>query len=222
MSRAKYGIEHWQMVKICTFLGAILLTASFFFLTVPFRVLAMGFFLWALVLYMPSRIGKLFLREDLLRLLRPKGSELILDVGTGWGLVAIGLAKSLKEGHAYGIDISANALRNAEKNADIEGVSRNTSFVHGDARSIPFPDGYFDIVVANFLMPVVAKSERDTVLKELYRVAKPGGRIVISDLQRYAAALEKWETEETLVCRPRRLTSLFFFPVSIRIVITKK
>lgn len=223
--KADYGIEHIWMVLALSALGVLLLFLSTFFLPIAFLVLGLILLLVALVVfYLPSRIGKLLLRDDVLRLLPLDREKLILDVGTGRGLLALGLAKSLKEGHVYGIDISTEALAHAAENAEIEGVSNHTTFQHGDAREIPFPDKHFDLVVTNLLMSAVPKSRQEEVLKELCRVTKFGGTIIISDVLvgRYGGTIKRCGVEEVLIHRPRKLTNLFFFPARAEILLAKK
>jgi len=104
-------------------------------------------------------------------------------LGKGGGLLAIGFAKSIKRGEVVGIDKwiplgGGTSFKNALRNAEIEGVSDRVRFKEGDARNIPFPDNYFDIVVSSFAIHIIRKGREDA-LKEMIRVLKPGGKFAI-------------------------------------------
>ncbi len=135
-----------------------------------------------------SREGKLALREQLLDQLALKGDEKVLDVGCGRGLLAIGAAKRLKTGKATGIDVwnpqylSGNSAEAARENAKAEGVADRVRFDTGDARKLVYPDGFFDAVISsNALHTLDDDREREQALKEMLRILKPGGRLVVFD-----------------------------------------
>ena len=135
-----------------------------------------------------SREGKLALREQLLDQLALKGDEKVLDVGCGRGLLAIGAAKRLKTGKVTGIDVwnlqdlSGNSAEAAKENAKAEGVADRVRFDTGDARKLVYPDGFFDAVISsNALHTLEDDREREQALKEMLRVLKPGGPLVIFD-----------------------------------------
>jgi arsenite methyltransferase len=135
-----------------------------------------------------SRDGKLRLREQLLDQLALQGGEKVLDVGCGLGLLAIGAAKRLKTGKVTGIDIwnsqdlSGNSADAAKENAKAEGVADRVRFETGDARKLVYPDGHFDAVVsANAFHTLADDRERQQALREMLRVLKPGGRLVVFD-----------------------------------------
>jgi len=111
----------------------------------------------------------------------------VLDVGCGPGRISVRLAKLNPRFQIEGIDLSMSMLALAERNAAEEGVSANTHFSIGDAKRIPFPDDTFDLVVChNFLHqladPLVA-------VKEIKRVAKKDGAILIRDVRRLASPI---------------------------------
>src|SRR6202140_1102633 len=135
-----------------------------------------------------SRDGKLRLREQLLDQLALKGDERVLDIGCGRGLLAIGAAKRLKTGKVTGIDVwnpqdlSGNSAEAARENAKAEGVADRVRFDTGDARKLVYPDGFFDAVTSsNALHTLDGDREREQALREMLRVLKPGGRLVIFD-----------------------------------------
>jgi arsenite methyltransferase len=146
--------------------------------------LAIGaFMMWS------SRVAKLGLRDRLLDSLELRGDERVLDVGCGRGLMLIGAAKRLKTGKATGvdawsnIDLSGNSADATRQNAKIEGVSDKVKIDTGDARKLVYPDNYYDAVVSTLAIHNIDEPEgRDQAIREMWRVLKPGGRLVIFDL----------------------------------------
>jgi len=168
-----------------------------------------------------SREGKLALREQLLDQLALKGDEKVLDVGCGRGLLAIGAAKRLKTGKVTGIDVwnpdelSGNSAEAARENAKTEGVADRVRFDTGDARKLVYPDGFFDAAISsNALHTLADDHEREQALKEMLRVLKPGGRLVVFDTAEtgyYAEVLRERGAQDVtlsawtfLWCRPSR------------------
>jgi ubiquinone/menaquinone biosynthesis C-methylase UbiE len=106
----------------------------------------------------------------------------VLDVGCGPGRISIRLAKLNPRFTIDAIDLSQNMLDLAAQTASRQGVSKSIRFLIGDAKQIPFPDQTFDLVIChNFLhqlpAPVVA-------VKEINRVARENGAILIRDVRR--------------------------------------
>jgi SAM-dependent methyltransferase len=147
-----------------------------------------------------SQVGKLALRDRLVDSLDLKGDEKVLDVGCGRGLMTIAVAKRLKSGRADGVDLwdtmalDGNSGDAARANAKLEGIGDKVRFEQGDARKLRQQDGSFDVVTCvNALHCMDDEPDRDDAVRELYRVTKPGGRILIADTRnvaRYAEILK--------------------------------
>ena len=144
-----------------------------------------AFMLWS------SRVGKIRMREQLLDSLELKGDEKILDAGCGRGLLAIGAAKRLKSGKVTGVDIwsaedlSKNSADAAKQNAKIEGVSDKIRVENGDVRKLVYPANNFDVVLSSLVLHNIGdRDERAQAVRELWRVLKPGGKLLIYDIFR--------------------------------------
>ncbi|MBX9628767.1 MAG: class I SAM-dependent methyltransferase [Gemmataceae bacterium] len=155
----------------------------------------MGVWFGGLGLYMiySSRVGKLRDRERLLDLVPWSGREAVLDVGCGRGLMLTAAARRVPDGRAVGVDIwqavdqSGNRPEATAENARREGVADRVEVVTGDMRELPFADGSFDAVVSHWAVHnLYAAADRGRALGEMARVLKPGGRVVLADIQHHA------------------------------------
>jgi ubiquinone/menaquinone biosynthesis C-methylase UbiE len=99
----------------------------------------------------------------------------ILDVGCGPGIITSDLAKLAPEGQTIGIDNSAGVITQAQSSHSLP----NLSFAVGDATNLSYPDNTFDIVHAHQLL--VHCPDPISILKEFYRVCKPGGLIAVRE-----------------------------------------
>ncbi len=98
----------------------------------------------------------------------------VLEVGVGTGLSLSRYAPHLE---VTGIDYSEEMLARAQRRVDAEGLAHVRELRQMDARELDFPEGYFDTVVAMYLVSVVPEPER--VMAEIARVCKPGGQVII-------------------------------------------
>lgn len=136
-----------------------------------------------------SRVAKPGVRDRLLNELALNGEEKILDVGCGRGLFAIGAAKRLKTGKVTGIDVwnpadlSGNTAAAARENCKAEGVADKVTIEDGDARKLSYRDSSFDVVLASLALHHIPDGkDRDQALREMWRVLKPGGKLLLFDL----------------------------------------
>jgi len=115
-------------------------------------------------------------RKDVLKRMNVKEDSHILDVCTGTGDWAIALTKVLGEsGKVIGLDFSENMLKVAQDKQQQHQLEQ-LEFMHGNAMELPFEDNTFDYVTIGFGLRNVPDYE--TVLQEMYRVVKPGGKVV--------------------------------------------
>ncbi len=116
------------------------------------------------------------------------GSERVLDVGCGPGLALVGAAKRLQTGKVVGVDqwMVIHGERNNSReitleNARIEGVADRVEVEEGDASAMRFGDDDFDVVMSSFVFHHLPRDVRFRALREMARVTRPGGYVLITD-----------------------------------------
>ena len=139
-------------------------------------------------LFWSSRRGKFLMRDRVLAGLQLQGDEAVLDVGCGNGLLLIGAAQHLTTGTAVGVDIwredieSHNSPASALHNAELAGVADCVDVQSANACDLPFGDGRFDVVLTSFMLHHMSKVDRETAVRQMARVLKPSGQLIIVEL----------------------------------------
>jgi len=213
MRRASYGIDAPGVVRAHIVFGGILALAAAIgfarpssspilaWATIGAAALAALLLFYAAVMLRSSLVSKKRLCDRLVAALALRGDERVLDAGCGRGLALIACAKMLTTGKAIGIDLwaakdqSNNSPDATRANAAAESVADRVTVETGDVTKLPFADASFDAIISMIVLHnIPSRDGRDQALRELARVLKPGGRMVLFDLlhtARYAQVLRE-------------------------------
>jgi len=109
-----------------------------------------------------------------------KKGEVVLDLGCGAGLDLYFYAQAVGEkGKVYGLDISEDMVSKAKQNMELVGI-KNAEISVGESDNLSFNDNFFDVVASNGIYNL--SPDKEAVMREVYRVLKPGGRTVFCEI----------------------------------------
>ena len=200
--KSDYGIDAPGVIRNFYIVGAALVTLgcllpSTTLLGIKTSWLNSTFIWWggswiitSILMVLYAKRGKFKHRDRMLSMVEWNGSENVLDVGTGRGLLMIGAAQKLTTGKSIGIDIwnsedlSDNKQENTLKNMHLEGVENKTELKNEDVRKMSFTNDSFDVILSNLCVHNLYRPEqRVQACREIARVLKPGGVALISDFR---------------------------------------
>lgn len=136
--------------------------------------------LYNLLVFVATRGRESAFRHKVIDLARLKPGESVLDVGCGTGTLAIAAKRRVgRDGKVFGIDASPEMIARAGKKARKTGLE--IDFRNESIEALPFPDGQFDAVLNTVMLHHLPRKVREAGIREIRRVLKPGGRVLIVD-----------------------------------------
>ncbi len=123
--------------------------------------------------------------EEAIQLAGIREDDSVLEVACGTGRASAGIARRLREGgRLYAIDLTEAMVERAERRLREQSLIDRVDLRLGDARSLPFPDGKFDVVYNSYMFDLMDAADIPGIVSEFKRVLKPGGRIVLVNMSK--------------------------------------
>lgn len=140
---------------------------------------------------MSLNVDKSWRRRALKKIISPDSTQQIMDLACGTGDFSIAIARAMPDGsHVTGVDLSEGMLEVMRKKVEEAGLSDRISIQTGEGENLAFPDGTFDAVTIAF--GIRNFENREQGLREVLRVLKPGGRIIILELSEPSNPVVRW------------------------------
>jgi len=128
---------------------------------------------------------------------KPQAGEVCVDLGSGRGNDVIRLAEEVgTSGYVYGIDISEGMIAKAKANLDKFEVE-NAKILHAELEMLPLDDNTVNLVISN--CTINHASNKQAVWKEIYRILKPDGRFVVSDIYATSAIADEYRNDPVAI-----------------------
>lgn len=123
--------------------------------------------------------------------------EISVDIGSGRGNDVIRMAEQAgKNGFSYGVDVSSGMIAKAKKNAEKLDI-KNVDFFESNIEKIPLGDNSIDVLISN--CTINHAENKDAVWSEVYRILKPGGRFIVSDIYSTMEVPEKYANDPAAI-----------------------
>lgn len=221
-------------LSLLALFGLVLGIASIFGILPDSNLLKFSGLGLGILLVLPALLAGLFalrkwryasrIRSEIFDSLALRGDEKVLDVGCGSGLLLNGAAMRLRSGKAIGIDIwsphsGGGNLELLWKNARAEGVADKIEFREADARKMPFEDTAFDVVLSSGALHHISHNfdDYERAVREMLRVLKPGGKIVLWDITHMIEATASKMKSLGIECEVRPTINSLGFDMSMLI-----
>lgn len=223
-----------KSLTLLALFGLTIVAASFSGLVADSDLLKFSALGLGSLLVLPALVAGLFalrkwkyasrIRNEIFDSLALRGDENVLDVGCGSGLLLNGAAMRLTNGKATGIDIwlphsGGGNLKLLWRNAKAERVADKIEFKEADARKMSFEDAAFDVVLSSGALHHISHNfdDHERAVREMARVLKPGGRIIIWDITHMIEATALKIKSLGVECEVRPTINSLGFDMSILI-----
>lgn len=143
-------------------------------------------------------------RDKVVKLLKLKKGENLLDVGCGTGTLIIIAKENYPNVDMIGIDIDQKVLRIAKKKISKKGL--HIKILEASAGELPFKKNSFDVVVSSLVFHHLPKEVKISALKETYRILKPNGRFLLADFGENGFLVKFWNILSHLLMLPEAKT----------------